>query len=286
MSRIKAADLIDYFKVALREKWGYIYGMSYESWTANKQIEYVKKYEGDPDRQNSCKYGMKWVGHIVTDCSGLFKWAFRKLGSDIAHGSNSIWDKYTVSRGRLINGHKVSGYDLLPGTAVFTSTGERHNHIGLYIGNDTVIEAQGAEAGVVTSSISNKKWTHWGELMYVEYDSEKREEKPVMLKATVVLPEGASGSTVNLRSSTNKSSAIICKVPVGSTVDVETDLGLWCCVVYGNNRGYMMSNYLEYDGQDGESGDAITPEECEKIETALTTIEEQIEVIRSTLGRG
>lgn len=281
---IRAAVLIAKFYDSLG--WGYIYGCSHEMWSEAKQREYERKYSGDPDRQNSCKYGGKWCGHWVTDCSGLFHYWVNQLGGEIAHGSNSIWDRYCTDKGELRNGSRTDGKPLKPGTAVFTtSSNGRHNHIGLYVGGGLVIEAQGAQAGVVTSVITNKKWTHWGELKGVSYaDGEDEKE---MINAKVVLPSGATGSTVNMRERSDRKSGIVCKVPVGATVAVLKDEKTWCYIEYNRKTGWMMSNYLEYDGQGGESGDSeLTPEEKEQIETALKNIEAAVDAIGSIIGRG
>lgn len=52
----------------------------------------------------------------------------------------------------------------------------RH-HIGLYVGNDTVIEAKGTKWGVVTSKPSH--WDEWGELKDVDYSMYPEEPIPV-----------------------------------------------------------------------------------------------------------
>lgn len=253
---IKAQDLINGFRKSLDDKWGYIYGMTHEAWTTVKQEAYQREYAGDPDRENSCKYGEKWAGHWVTDCSGLFHYWFSRLGGKIAHGSNTIWDDYCTKKGELMYGLRTDTESLLPGTAVFTSSGDRHNHIGLFIGNDTVIEAAGALHGVITSKCSNKKWTHWGELKGVDYGDGKEEK---MITATVVLPTGASGSTVNMREKPSKGSGIVKRVPVGSSVEVLEDQGQWCHIEFSGYSGWMMSDYLEYGGGEGESeGETVT----------------------------
>ena len=287
---ISARDLIARFQTALDEKWGYIYGQTHSLWDANKHQDYVRESAGDPDRENSCKYGMKWAGHWVTDCSGLFAWAFKQLGGKIAHGSNSIWSDYLTSRGTLSGGKRTDGQVLKPGTAVFTSNDEgRHNHIGLFTGDGTVIEAMGAKDGVTTTRISNKKWTHWGELKNVRYDADgdNHEKGGSGMFATVVLPQDASGNTVNMRERADRGSSVIARVPVGATVEVLEDRSTWCQIEFGGQVGWMMSNYLEYAGQGGESGgDVVTTAERLTIETALTEIEQKIETIRETLGRG
>ena len=174
---IKAADLIALFWQAINEKWGYIWGMTHVMWSETRQENYVKAYSKDPDRANSCKYGGKWAGHWVTDCSGLFAWAYSKYKTKIAHGSNSIYDSYCKAKGKLTNGRKQDGSELMPGTAVFTTNDAgRHNHIGLYVGDGTVIEAMGAQNGCVTSKVTAAKWKAWGELKDVSYDGQPAED--------------------------------------------------------------------------------------------------------------
>lgn len=281
---IATKDLIEKFQYALDNHWGYIMYMTHEMWSDAKQKAYVAERKDDPDCKMSCEYGGKWAGHWVTDCSGLFKWAFTMLDGTIAHGSNSIWDKYCTSKGKLRNGERTDGQELKPGTAVFTEAEDgRHNHIGLYTGNGLVIEAQGTQAGVVTSLVTNKKWKAWGELKGVSYAEGGEKE---MQKATVVLPSGASGRTVNMRESASRSAKIVCQVPVGASVDVIQDNGEWCYIQYNGKTGYMMSNYLEYEGQDGESGDYLSPEEIAEIQKALKDIENATETIGRIVGRG
>ena len=85
------------------------------------------------------------------------------------HGSNTMWNKYCTSKGTL-----QSGITIRPGTAVFlvNSAGSRH-HVGLFIGDDTVIEAKGTAYGIVTSKLSH--WDEWGELTGVDYTNEGSE---------------------------------------------------------------------------------------------------------------
>ena len=287
---IRAADLVDGFYISLNERWGYIYGCSHEKWTEAKQREYERKYSEDADRKNSCTFGGKWVGHWVTDCSGLFHYWFSQLGGKIAHGSNSIWNGYCSQRGTLKAGARTDGQPILPGTAVFTSNdaGE-HNHIGLYVGGGLVIEAQGAKAGVCTSMLTNEKWTHWGMLRDVNYEGGGEKT----MTATVVLPQGKSGKTVNMREKPSTGSGIVKQIPVGSEVELYEDLGQWCRIGYNGLTGYMMSDYLEYGQQDETGGADLTPEEMDQIDKCLTGIQQAVkaidewaEQIGSIVGRG
>lgn len=158
--------LIALFKRALSEGWGYIYGGAGQTWTAAKQRAAT--------RAMTVKYGAKWIGKRVADCSGLFAWAFRELGGSIYHGSNTIWRSHLSAKGKLKNGARTDGQAIKPGTAVFlTDDKQSRHHIGLYVGSDTVIEAKGTQYGVVTSKLSH--WDEWGELKGVQYEEEKTE---------------------------------------------------------------------------------------------------------------
>jgi len=164
---IQAADLIAKFQYALDDNWGYIWGTAGVMWTEARQRDIEKTT--DDNRAKSRKYGSKWIGHYVADCSGLFCWAFAQFGEKMSHISSNIFISYcTKNKGKLTTALKRT---ILPGSAVFTGeTAGKHPHVGLYIGNDTVIEAHGTIEGVITSKLTDKKWTFYGELKDVQYD--------------------------------------------------------------------------------------------------------------------
>ena len=166
---ITAQALIEKFKQALSEKWGYIWGTAGENWTASKQKELEKAT--DPDRAQGRAYGSKWIGHKVADCSGLFSWACKQLGGYMYHGSDTMYRKYCANKGELNKGKRTDCGTLKPGTAVFVWNGKKYSHVGLFIGGDTVIEAMGTINGVTTSKVTAGKWTNWGELQGVDYSS-------------------------------------------------------------------------------------------------------------------
>ena len=196
---ISTQALIEKFQQALDEKWGYIWETAGEEWTAAKQSNLEKTT--DADRANSRKYGSKWIGHMVADCSGLFSWAFKKLGGYMYHGSDTMWNKYCTAKGELISGKRDDGKELKPGTAVFThnkSTGKR-GHVGLYIGGGYVIEAKGAYYGVVKSKVTDSKWVEWGELKGLDYDSSHdTEPQPDPEEKLPTLRKGSKGKYVTL----------------------------------------------------------------------------------------
>ena len=125
--------------------------------------------------RNMYRYGAKWIGKPVTDCSGLLRRALYWLGESIAHHARYQYTDYCRKKGRLVNGRREDGTLPLPGSAVFLK-GKKPNihHVGVYVGDDTVVEAKGTSSGVVTSRLS--RWDYWGELKMVDYtDAEKLE---------------------------------------------------------------------------------------------------------------
>ena len=164
---ISTGALIEKFREALKDDWGYIWGTAGEKWTEAKQKQIEKTT--DSDRAQARKYGSKWIGHMVADCSGLFSWAFKQLGGYMYHGSHTMYLQYCTDKGELKKGKRTDGRELKPGTAVFVWNGSRYSHVGLYVGDGIVIEAMGTVNGVTTSKVGSGKWTHWGELKGVDY---------------------------------------------------------------------------------------------------------------------
>ena len=191
-------DLIALFRRALEEKWGYIWGTAGVKWTAARQSELEKTT--DEDRAPGRKYGSRWIGHMVADCSGLFSWAFRQLGGTMYHGSDTMYRKYCADKGELKQGKRTDRGALKPGTAVFVWNGKKYSHVGLYTGDGTVIEAMGTIGGVTTTKVTLSKWTHWGELAGVDYSgtgaTEPAAPEPPQPAGEPLLRKGSKGAAV------------------------------------------------------------------------------------------
>ena len=232
---ISTQALIDKFRQALEDDWGYIWGTAGELWTAAKQKELEKTT--DENRAMGRKYGSRWIGHWVADCSGLFSWAFKQLGGYMYHGSDTMFRKYTTCSGELKNGKRTDGRELKPGTAVFTynSSKKKYGHVGLYIGNGLVIEAEGTLKGVITSPVDGK-WTHWGELKGVDYGDAP---EPVPAGQAIV-----TDVNVALRQGPSTSTPVMLRVPMGMMVDIIQVEG-WTYVKYGSKYGFMMNEFID-----------------------------------------
>ena len=244
MATIKVKDLIAKFQYALNNKWGYIWGQAGALWTQAKQ--------NAATRDMTKQYGQQWVGHYVADCSGLFYWAFKQLGGYMYHGSNTMYKSYCTAQGKLTKGKRSDGEELKPGTAVFTGSEGNHGHVGLYIGNGKVIEAQGTKAGVIQSEVTLAKWTFWGELKGVDYIDLDRSstgdgeftpthpDDPSAIKSAVVI-----GTRLALRSAPSTSATVLTRVNTGERVQILDDTE-WTKVKYQGKTGYMMTKYLQF----------------------------------------
>lgn len=218
---------------AYDEKWGYIWGTRGEMWTAEKQAAAT--------RAQTKSYGAKWIGHHVADCSGLIKWALLQLGKDCPHGSNSIWKNSLRVKGELKNGAPV-GYatKLRPGSLVFKYTYTNNDmnvyHVGVYIGNGYVIEAQSTKTGVVKSRVT--KWHLWGELKALDYEG----GIPVATDISKDNQAKVVGGTLNVRTSESTASERLAQLANGSKVEVESIDGEWAKIKL---EGYVMKKFLD-----------------------------------------
>ena len=161
---------------------GYIWGQSGATWTQEKQDSLVKKYNADPvkysDYAGSVKYGKKWIGHRVWDCSGLTMWAAQQNGISYHHGSNSMWNYDNAHKGKL-----TSKMELPAGAYVYTGNDDKKPHIGTYTGDGLVTEAAGSNAGVIQSKLHAGKWKYWSLGKGIDYDfipdtGQQEPEKP------------------------------------------------------------------------------------------------------------
>ena len=104
----------------------------------------------------------------TTDCVGLIK-GYGWLDTDsmtIRYGTNGMPDigADTMYRNAAVKG-PISTIPETPGLAVWKS-----GHIGVYIGGGEVIEAMGTHYGVVKTQLTDRNWTAWLEIPYIQYD--------------------------------------------------------------------------------------------------------------------
>ena len=248
-TQIKADALIADFRHMLDNKWGYIFGASGQVLT---QEEYEKKAAKN---EWTKKYGKKWIGHHVADCSGAFVWAYKQHGRSIYHGVNRIAREYVVELLPVSAaepgmaafkvykpGHK--NYDLpddcKPGHAHYNGDLNDYHHIGLVDGDPSrVLEAATTQIGVRLGKLADN-WDYVARLKSVQYEGG---DEPVATEKQMIVT-AKNGNTVNLRCGPGSSYSVMRRVPVGSVVDQITTTGKWAFVRYLTETGYMKSDYL------------------------------------------
>ena len=142
--------LIDFLKSKLG--CGYAYGSEGQTLTTGLLKSLKDEYPKDVKDSTS-----KWLGKECYDCSGLTMKALQKIGISVHHNAEYTWAEDLKQRGD-INSIPTDKLCL-----VFKKgdNGKMH-HIGIYIGNGKVIEAKGADYGVVETDLKGGNWTNWG----------------------------------------------------------------------------------------------------------------------------
>ena len=261
---VTAKEFIAYVYVPLQESWGYIYGTWGRMWTQKLQEAWEQPSHKNWDQ--TLQYGSKWIGHMVTDCSGLIRWALYQLHEEIIHQAYYQYTDASKAKGKLVDGKRDDGQPLLPGTAVFLQGDEaRIHHVGVYVGHGICIEAKGTRWGVVTSEPAH--WDHWGELKAVDYTAAAAlEDEPApeiperdrpLFRAVVDNP----GSWLNVRKGPGTSYNAIGRLTKGDIVDVlsVSQDGAWDEIRYDGKTGWVSAEYLK-------KVDEEQPEEPEKPE--------------------
>lgn len=236
---VSAKDFIDQVWIPLNENWGYILGTWGSMWTAEKQAAAT--------REQTVKYGSQWIGHMVTDCSGLVRWALYQLGEkDIPHHATYQYTDWCKPKGKLVDGRRTDGNPILPGTLVFLQgSEEKIHHVGVYVGDDICIEAKGTKSGVVTSQLDH--WDHWGECKVVDYTNAGEIDgivpdvkSDILFKAEVTNPR----TWLNVRSGPGTNYPVQFQVQKGTIVDVLAESNGWDQIRSGGRIGWASAEYL------------------------------------------
>jgi hypothetical protein len=145
--------------------------------------------------------GLVGSGKRAVDCVGLIK-AYMMTeapGGDPVYQAD--YDKNVVGmRGACSPLEGIATLPEIPGLLVFIGT----THVGIYLGDGQVIEAEGSDCVKITA-FKSKKWSDWGKLRWVTY--------PAVAKAESKLPEtqaftNTTGSDLAVHSNTTLSQRV------------------------------------------------------------------------------
>lgn len=226
--KIPVSALYRFCKMMLRDHWGYIWGTAGIRWTEDRQKA--------TDNEMARKYGDRWIGHVVADCSGVMVYIWRQYGLKIAHGSNSIKRQYM---GKLQTMPKP-GYGALK-----LRNGDDYYHIGIVSEDGThVYESKGTLFGFVVSDV--KEWDWFGPFKDVDYSGEVSplpDGEKMSRRAEVITKK----DPLNMRTGPGVGYDIIGKIPKGTIVDVWTKCeNNWYFVDDDGDQGYVDGRYLAF----------------------------------------
>lgn len=240
---MKASDLISWCRGKVGG--GYVYGTIGEICTQAVLDRCQRMYGAIMGSTYYSVRCAKWMGKWVCDCSGLLKAARKQLDGVWADVSaQGTYDQCQNARGA------IKGMPAKPGVFVFMygkSAGiNRMVHVGLYIGKGEVIEARGADYGIIITKLKDRPWTHYGLSTHVVFD--------VLVEKQVSVPTVSSGdtgdaSTPKVDDSASKTAAIHEAVAVAHQDGAVSSVDYWDAVVDGRvtasgaNVAALMTKY-------------------------------------------
>ena len=211
---------------------------------------FVKYVRENVARINTYSLGGDGTGGKC-DCIGLIIGALRIAGYgwNGTHGSNyAVRNKMTTfapigSKADLAIGHLVykaktpedSGYAL---PSAYKNSPDRNDyyHVGVVTGVDPLeITHCTSVSGGIKVDTAVGKWSHYGELEGVEYNTA---ETPLMSKYRV------TGGKLALRQGASTSATLIMFMKDGAEVEAVPREDGWSYVLYNGRTGYSMSRYL------------------------------------------
>lgn len=196
--------LAQHAKLALAEKWGYVYGTFGQTLTPALFAQKLGQYPIQNGRYEAY-IRSNYVGRRVTDCVGLMKsylwWNEGKVRysplDDLS--ANMAYEKAN-RKGPLVSIPNVEGICVW-----------RQGHIGVYMGDGFVIEAKGTMHGVVRTPLVGNGSNHWQ--AWLEYPGIKYlEEEPDwirIIRSTASSPEAWIEAVKSLSESAKTRSPVI-----------------------------------------------------------------------------
>ena len=159
-------DLVQWAIAAEKAGWGYVWGACGQVLTESALAGKIAQY---PDEVGSQEEFIRthWLGRRCADCVGFIKsygWLNAET-QEIEYGTNGMPD--IGADAMYANATEKGTIDTIPeipGLAVW-----HEGHIGIYVGNGEVIEAMGTRYGVVRTRLSERHWTHWLKIPYINY---------------------------------------------------------------------------------------------------------------------
>lgn len=111
----------------------------------------------------------------VFDCSGLIKaylWTSSIDDTNPKYNSKQDYSATAFYNNASVKGALESGTKLKVGTLVFKGSDKTKSHVGVFVGNNEVVEAKAHAYGVVLSTFSSGGWKYYAETNLITYEEQ------------------------------------------------------------------------------------------------------------------
>ncbi|MDR2514447.1 MAG: hypothetical protein LBD02_04465 [Christensenellaceae bacterium] len=244
MPKITAAQLAAAFEGYARQGWGYVFTGQGQTWSAELAKSWASARRAVPSGKSSATYFTqdcaKWLGRRVADCSGGIVYTIQQFDPKFGdHSANSF-------KSSFVRSGPISTLPEVPGLALWKS-----GHIGVYIGGGKAAEFMGTAYGCVITKVKDRPWTHWGELVGVEYGSALAEKPAASIPAAVQSPAASSataklrvtGESVNIRASADATLAPLGVAHKGEELPLLKAGTDWHMVEWCGKQAFISAKY-------------------------------------------
>ena len=183
----------------------------------------------------------------TVDCSGAFVYAFKQLGGNIYHGSNTIARKYVGAfQKEPVPGFAAFKWKKTDSDKYKDGRGDFY-HIGLVDADgEHVLNAKGTKAGFCRDPVSG--WYSFAPLLAVSYDDKGEAWSVTEYKAIVNVKSGR----LNMRSGPGSNYSIVERLPNGTPLIVLAEFDTdgdgkanWAFVDEDGTQGYVSMAYIK-----------------------------------------
>lgn len=136
-------------------------------------------------------------GKICTDCVGLIKGYYWEKAGEVKYKRDGLPD---VSAKGMYNACRSKGVimDEIPEIRGLLVFNDDLSHVGVYIGNGKVAEAQSFAKGVRINNLSARTFTLWGLCPYIQYEQDNLPEKGTEVEHVPTIRSGSEGLAVQI----------------------------------------------------------------------------------------
>lgn len=181
MGNYTNSGLVEYCKSALNLKTAYMWGGLFRPITE----DYIEMLKGIyPNRYIQPHLGvlnnLVGKGYYGCDCIGLIKsYYFGGVGSPNYGDGSKDYNVPMMYDNASLKG-EIATFDNVPGRLVMTST---LNHVGVYIGNNQVIECtlknESEKGGVIQSTFNTNTWKKWCQCIFIDDNTSSQSSQDV-----------------------------------------------------------------------------------------------------------